>query len=158
LNEAARSCSNTNASKREREWEVAKAVKLPIHKWQCMSCGCKFKFHKTAKKHKCPNSKVACVLREAASRQALQATPVAKVDKPPALLTSYTPAKELTAWSKHPGPSNIDPRPAVTKELLEKKCQTGGLFIENVETGSCWQIQKEELEYFLRTECWKLFG
>ena len=46
---------------------------------------------KTAKKHKCPNSKVARVPREAASGQASQATPAAKQDKPAAPPTSYTP-------------------------------------------------------------------
>jgi predicted RNA-binding Zn-ribbon protein involved in translation (DUF1610 family) len=81
----------SRASKREREREAAKAAKLPTHERQCVSCGRKFNSRKTAKKHKCPNSKVVRMPREAASGQASQATPVARLDMPTAPPTSHAP-------------------------------------------------------------------
>ncbi|KAH9952379.1 hypothetical protein BGW80DRAFT_1322951 [Lactifluus volemus] len=51
----------SRASKREREREAAKAAKLPTRQRQCEACGRKFESRKTAKKHKCPNSKVVRV-------------------------------------------------------------------------------------------------
>ncbi|KAF8492807.1 hypothetical protein F5888DRAFT_1908982 [Russula emetica] len=145
----------SRASKREREREAAK---LPTRERQCAACGRKFESRKTAKKHKCPDSKVARVPREAAGGQASQATPAAKPDKPPAPLTSHTPTDKRSAWSKRPGPSNINPTPAVTGELLEKKRLPGGVFIENVNTGLRRQIREDQLAFYLGTEQWKLIG
>ena len=85
----------SRAAKREREREAAKAVKLPARERQCLACGRKFTSRKTASKHKCPNSKVERVRREAASGQASQATSMAQLDKPPATLTSEKPEKLL---------------------------------------------------------------
>jgi len=82
----------SRASKHEREQEAAKAVKLHTCEQQCMACGRKFASRKTARKHKCPSSKVVCVTREAAAGQASQATPAAKLDKPSAILTSHAPS------------------------------------------------------------------
>jgi len=56
----------TPKPKREREREAAKAAKLPPRKRQCLTCGCKFKSPKTARKHKCPKSKVVRVKEAAA--------------------------------------------------------------------------------------------
>ena len=81
----------SRAAKREREREAAKAVKLPARERQCLACGRKFTSRKTASKHKCPNSKVEHVRREAASGQASQATSMAQLDKPPATLTPPAP-------------------------------------------------------------------
>ncbi|KAF8484144.1 hypothetical protein F5888DRAFT_1894907 [Russula emetica] len=106
------------ASKREREREAAKAAKLPTHQRQCKACGRKFKSRKTAKKHKCSNSKVTCVPREAASGQASQATSAAKPDKPAAPLTSHTlTTQRHEALNVHAGPSNSNSTPPVTAEL-----------------------------------------
>ena len=114
-----RSC----ASKQEREREAAKAAKLPAHQRQCEACGRKFESRKTAKKHKCPKSKVVRVPREAASGQASQATPTAKADKPPALLTPHAPTT----------PSNNDGRPAVTGDSQAPPFQS--FTIQNTRTG-----------------------
>jgi predicted RNA-binding Zn-ribbon protein involved in translation (DUF1610 family) len=81
----------SRASKRERDREAAKAAKLPTRERQCVACGRKFNSRKTAKKHKCPNSKVVRVPREAASGQASQATPAAEPDKPAAPRTPHAP-------------------------------------------------------------------
>ena len=89
----------SRASKREREREAAKAVKLPMRERQCEACGRKFESRKTAKKHKCPKSKVVRVRKEAASGQASQATSTltAKMDKPPATLTPHAPTATRAA-------------------------------------------------------------
>ena len=109
-----RSC----ASKRERDWEAAKAAKLPTHQRQCESCGCKFESRKTAKKHKCPHSKVVRMKEEAASGQASQATSTAKVDKPPAILTPHAPiTRRREALDEPANPSNSDATPSVTGAL-----------------------------------------
>ena len=143
----------SRASKREREREAAKAAKLPTRQRQCETCGRKFESRKTAKKHKCPNSKVAHVPREAAIGQASQATPAVKQDKPAAPPTSYTPTDTPQAWSKRPSRSNNNPMPAVTEELQDTTSM-----IEAVETGARRRVRNEELEYFLGTERWKLLG
>jgi predicted RNA-binding Zn-ribbon protein involved in translation (DUF1610 family) len=100
-----RSC----ASKRERDREAAKAAKLLVCERQCVACGQKFASRKTASKHKCPNSKVEHVRREAASGKASQATPAAMADKPPATPTPHAPT----------APSNNISLPAVTGDLQD---------------------------------------
>ena len=97
----------SRAAKRERDREAAKAAKLPPRERQCMACGRKFKSRKTASKHKCPKSKVVRGGKEAASGQASEATPAAKLDKPPALLTDPTPPAPTD-------PSNSEALPVVT--------------------------------------------
>jgi len=57
----------SHAFKHEREWEAAKVAKLPTCQQQCMACGRKFKSCKTAKKHKCPKSKVEHVVMDLTS-------------------------------------------------------------------------------------------
>jgi predicted RNA-binding Zn-ribbon protein involved in translation (DUF1610 family) len=113
----------SRASKREREREAAKAAKLPARERQCVACGRKFESRKTAKKHKCPKSKVVRVGREAASGQASQATPAARLDKPSATLTPHAPST----------PSNNDGPPAVTGDLQEPPFQR--FTIQNIQTG-----------------------
>jgi hypothetical protein len=113
-----RSC----ASKCEREWEAAKAAKLPTCQRQCEACECKFKSCKTAKKHKCPNSKVVHMREEAASRQASQAIPAAELDKPPATPTHPAPTD----------PSHITSLPAVTGDLQDN---SPFMWIHSIETG-----------------------
>ena len=60
----------SRAAKQEREREAAKVAKQPPCERQCRACGRKFNSRKTASKHKCPNSKVECVRKEAASGEA----------------------------------------------------------------------------------------
>jgi hypothetical protein len=96
----------SRASKCEWEWEAAKAAHLSMCERQCVACGCEFESRKTAKKHKCPKAKVVRMGREAADGQALQATPTATLDKPPAIPTPRVP----TALS-----SNSNAAPVVTE-------------------------------------------
>jgi hypothetical protein len=99
----------SRASKREREREAAKAALLPTRERQCEACGRKFESRKTAKKHKCPHSKVTRVPKEAAAEQASPATPTATGIQPQAILTSPT----LTAITYN------DSIPAVTGDLQD---------------------------------------
>ncbi|KAH9956648.1 hypothetical protein BGW80DRAFT_1387278 [Lactifluus volemus] len=133
-----RSC----ASKREREREAAKAAKLPTRQQQCEACGRKFESRKTAKKHKCPNSKVVRVREEAASGQASQATPAAKLDKPPATPTPPAPTT----------PSYITSLPAVTGDSQDNSLL---MPIQHIETGQQLRIRKEEVPRYRDTGLWK---
>jgi predicted RNA-binding Zn-ribbon protein involved in translation (DUF1610 family) len=99
----------SRASKREREREAAKAALLSTRERQCVACGRKFESRKTAKKHKCPHSKVIRVPKAAATGQASPATPTATGNQPQAMLTSPT----LTAITYN------DSIPAVTGDLQE---------------------------------------
>jgi hypothetical protein len=101
----------SRAAKRERDREAAKAAKLPTRERQCGACGRKFASRKTASKHKCPNSKVERVRREAADRQASQATPPAQWDTLPAILTPHAPT----------APSHSYAQPAVTGDLQDDR-------------------------------------
>jgi len=152
-----RSC----ASKQEREREAAKAAKLPAHQRQCEACGRKFESRKTAKKHKCPSSKVVRVPREAASGQASQATPTAKVDTPPAPLTTHAPIAPVAGLKPH-APRHIIPTTAVTGELPQVRVFPQRLpehsFIENLYTGLIRQVPTDQLEYYVGTERWKVLG
>ena len=122
----------SRAAKREREREAAKVAKLPARERQCVACGRKFKSLKTASKHQCHNSKVERVGREEASRHASQATPVAKLDKPPTIITSHAPIS----------PPNIDSPPAVTGDLQDNSSMVP---IMHLQTGQKLQIPREEV-------------
>jgi predicted RNA-binding Zn-ribbon protein involved in translation (DUF1610 family) len=132
----------SRASKRERDREAAKVAKLPARERQCVACGRKFNSRKTASKHKCPNSKVERVGREAASGQASKATPAAKLDKPPAIITPHAPA----------APSNNESLPAVTGDLQDN---SRGVPIEHIHTGQQIRVRKEEIPRYKDTGLWK---
>jgi predicted RNA-binding Zn-ribbon protein involved in translation (DUF1610 family) len=133
----------SRASKRERDREAAKVAKLPARERQCVACGRKFNSRKTASKHKCPNSKVECVGREAASGKASQATPAAKMDKPPAIITPHAPI----------APSNNKSLPAVTGDLQDN---SGGIPIKHIHTGQQIRIPRKEGPRYKETGLWKL--
>jgi predicted Zn-ribbon and HTH transcriptional regulator len=137
----------SSASKRGREREAAKVAKLPTRKRQCLTCGCKFKSSKTAKKHKCPEAKVERVRREAASGQASQATsPAARLDMPTAT---------HQAWTNPPARSNNDDIPAVTGDLQVPL--PGTFLISHSETGALRRVNRKEWEEnFLLTGPWRL--
>jgi hypothetical protein len=80
---------------------------MPPRERQCESCGRKFKSRKTARKHKCPKSKVVRVSEKAGGGQASQAQPPPKQDKPAAPPAPPAPT----------APSNNTLRPAVTGDL-----------------------------------------
>jgi predicted Zn-ribbon and HTH transcriptional regulator len=95
------------AAKREWDREAAKAAQLPKPAQSCSQCGRGFKSRKTARKHKCPVSKVESVREEAAVVPAAQVAPPALPNKLAALITPRAP----------PAPSNSDPQPTVTGDL-----------------------------------------
>jgi predicted RNA-binding Zn-ribbon protein involved in translation (DUF1610 family) len=141
----------SRASKREREREAAKAAKLPTRERQCVACGRKFNSRKTAKKHKCPKSKVVRVPREAASGQASQATPAAELDRPPAPPTSNAPT----------APSNNAAIPAVTGDsLVVSPAREVRVFLMDREgipsLGLSQMIPHRDLDEYLATGHWRL--
>ena len=99
----------SHVAKQEREWEAAKVAKQPPRKWQCRACERKFNSYKTTSKHKCSNSKVEHMRKEAASGEALQPRPTAIEDMPPATPTPHAPSI----------PTNSSAIPAVTGALQE---------------------------------------
>ncbi|KAF8493766.1 hypothetical protein F5888DRAFT_1850646 [Russula emetica] len=129
----------SRAAKREREREAAKAAKQPPRERQCVACGRKFNSRKTTSKHKCPKSKVVHVPREAASRQASQATSLAQLDKPAAQITQHAP----------PAPTNSNAIPAVTGVWWE----TPPLLVPMVhtKTGLYRLMRREQVERSLAT-------
>jgi len=140
-----RSC----ASKREREREAVKVAKLPTHQRQCVACGRKFESRKTAKKHKCPKSKMVRVGREAASGQASQATPPAKLNKPPATITRHIPTTGFSeALNVHAVPPNNEPLPVVTEGSWDN---SGTVPISNPSTGQRIRIREEEVQRYKDT-------
>jgi hypothetical protein len=135
----------SHAAKQEREWEAAKAAKLPPCEWQCMACGHKFKSCKTASKHKCPKSKVVHVAKEAATGQASQATPTARLSTPAAPLTCHTPTT-LT---------NTMAIPPVTRDLGD----SGKVWVQAIlNPNFCRQLLWEELEHYLAMGTWTFLG
>lgn len=132
----------SRASKHEREREAAKAAKLPLRQRQCVACGRKFESRKTAKKHKCPKAKVEHVRKEAASGQASQATPAAKLDKPPATPTTHAPTTHPAAMQML---ANINIQPAVTGDLREGS-RPGIFQFKNKETGVTMKIRDTDCE------------
>jgi hypothetical protein len=92
------------AAKRERDCKAAKAAKLPKPEQSCSQCGRGFKSCKTARKHKCPVSKVESVREEAAVVPAAQVAPSALPNKPAAPITPHAPT----------APTNSIPLPEVT--------------------------------------------
>jgi hypothetical protein len=139
----------SRASKREREREAAKVAKLTPRERQCEACGRKFKSRKTARKHKCPKSKVVRVTEKAAEGQALQPTPPAKLDKPAAPLAPNAP----------PAPSNSNAAPVVTGgsqgQVPSRQLRTA----RHVQTGELRIPQsQEEWKVLAATGLWRLMG
>jgi hypothetical protein len=82
-----RSC----AAKREREREAAKVAKLPPCERSCLGCGRKFNSRKTAKKHKCSDSKVVRTKEAAVEGTSLHLAPPTKPIKPAAPIPPRAP-------------------------------------------------------------------
>ena len=95
----------SRAAKREREREAAKAAQLPPRERQCVACGRKFNSRKTARKHKCPRSKVVRIPEKAAEKQVSHPPLPANLDKPRPLPTPIAPTAP---------PSNSYALPVVT--------------------------------------------
>ena len=146
----------SRASKHEREREAAKAAKaakLPMRQRQCKACGRKFKSCKTAKKHKCPKSKVVCVAKEAATGQASQATPRARSDTPLAKPPPHAPAAWLhDALNERMRSSNNEPLPVVTEGSQDNSNMVP---IYNPTTGQCMRIRKDKVQRYKDTGQWR---
>ena len=99
----------SRAAKRERDREAAKAAKLPPRERQCEACGRKFNSHKTASKHKCSESKVVSVRKEAAIVPAKMVAPTPLSNKQTAPITPHAPA----------APTNSSSLPVVTGNSLD---------------------------------------
>ena len=95
----------SRASKREREREAAKAANQTPCERQCVACGRKFNSRKTARKHKCPKSKVVRISEKGAKEQVSQTPPPARLDKPPPPPAPPAPT----------APTHSNPLPVVTE-------------------------------------------
>jgi hypothetical protein len=110
----------SRAAKREQEWEAAKVAKLPPHERSCLGCGCKFNSRKTAKKHKCSDSKVVRTKEAAVEGTSLRLAPPTKPIKPAAPIPPCAPPAPVQRVQScirmsFPEPRNAGPsRPAVT--------------------------------------------
>jgi hypothetical protein len=84
---------------------------------QCQACGRKFASRKTARKHKCKDSKVVRVPPAAAVGQVLRPKPTANEDKPHAQHTANLPTDPVAAYFAKT--SNSNTIPAVTGDSRE---------------------------------------
>ncbi|KAH9075640.1 hypothetical protein EDB83DRAFT_2515324 [Lactarius deliciosus] len=98
----------SRASKQERDREAAKAAQLPPRERECLTCGCKFKSRKTAKKHKCArHSKVVREKEAGASGSSSHPAPLAQLNRPAPPLTPLAPT----------APTHSSAAPPVTRDL-----------------------------------------
>jgi hypothetical protein len=81
----------SRAAKREREQEAAKVAKLPPCERSCLGCRRKFNSWKTAKKHKCSDSKVVRTKEAAMEGTSLRPAPPTRLIKPAALIPPRAP-------------------------------------------------------------------
>ncbi|KAF8259594.1 hypothetical protein EI94DRAFT_1706990 [Lactarius quietus] len=94
----------SRAAKRERDREAAKVASLPAHERICVKCGCKFASRKTAKKHKCSDSKVVRVKEVEGARVELRPVPIAKLSKPASSITPHAPTAKPSAMQARADP------------------------------------------------------
>jgi predicted Zn-ribbon and HTH transcriptional regulator len=81
----------SRAAKREQEREATKMAKLPPRERSCLGCGRKFNSQKTAKRHKCPDSKVVRTKEAAVEGSSLHPIPPTKPIMPAALIPPRAP-------------------------------------------------------------------
>jgi hypothetical protein len=110
-----------HAAKRERECEAAKVASSPPRMQQCQACGRKFASRKTARKHKCKDSKVVHVPPVAVGGQVSHPKPLIIVVKPCALLTANIPTDPVAAYFARniAKVSHSHTMPVVTGDLRE---------------------------------------
>jgi predicted RNA-binding Zn-ribbon protein involved in translation (DUF1610 family) len=105
----------SRAAKREREREADKMAHLPTHERSCLGCGRKFNSQKTAKKHKCPDSKVVRT-KEAAvvgtSSRLVPPTKPIKLAAPIPPRAPIAPARPARPQPRRPLPAASTFRPA----------------------------------------------
>jgi hypothetical protein len=81
----------SRAAKREQEREATKMAKLPPRERSCLGCGRKFNSQKTAKRHKCSDSKVVRTKEAAVEGSSLHPIPPTKPIMPAALIPPRAP-------------------------------------------------------------------
>ncbi|KAI0279252.1 hypothetical protein BC826DRAFT_1081429 [Russula brevipes] len=134
----------SQAAKREREREAAKAAKLPPRERQCMACGRKFKSRKTARKHKCPNSNVVRSPEKAAVGPVSRTTPPALLDKPAAPIAPPAPTP----------PTHSTAIPTVTGDLWDTN-PSGPWFFHHHRTGKRMGVRtRKDAEELLASGEW----
>jgi hypothetical protein len=105
----------SRAAKREREREADKMAHLPTCERSCLGCGRKFNSRKTAKKHKCPDSKVVRT-KEAAvvgtSSRLVPPTKPIKLAAPIPPRAPIAPARPARPQPRRPLPAASTFRPA----------------------------------------------
>jgi predicted RNA-binding Zn-ribbon protein involved in translation (DUF1610 family) len=105
----------SHAAKREREREADKMAHLPTRERSCLGCGRKFNSRKTAKKHKCPDSKVVRT-KEAAvvgtSSRLVPPTKPIKLAAPIPPRAPIAPARPVRPQPRRPLPAASTSRPA----------------------------------------------
>jgi hypothetical protein len=122
----------SRAAKREREREAAKVAKLPPCERSCLGCGRKFNSRKTAKKHKCSDSKVVRTKEAAVEGTSLCLAPPTKPIKPAAPIPPHAPIAPARpvrsrmnpripgAGTSRPAPPHSTVAPPVTGVLVDK--------------------------------------
>jgi hypothetical protein len=96
----------SRAAKREREREADKMAHLPTRERSCLGCGRKFNSRKTAKKHKCSDSKVVRTKEAAVEGTSSRLVPPTK----PITLAAPIPPRAPIALAR-PVRSGMKPRP-----------------------------------------------
>ncbi|KAF8258138.1 hypothetical protein EI94DRAFT_1708250 [Lactarius quietus] len=94
----------SRAAKRERDREATKVASLLACKQICVKCGRKFASRKTAKKHKCSDSKVVRVKEAEGARVELRPVPIAKPSKPASSITPHAPTATSSAMQARADP------------------------------------------------------
>jgi hypothetical protein len=123
----------SRAAKREQDREAAKAAHLPTRERSCLGCGHKFNSRKTAKKHKCSDSKVVRTKEAAGEETSSRLVPPPKLIKPAAPIpprAPIAPARPVRAGMKprlrpeagpsRPAPPHSTVAPPVTGVLADK--------------------------------------
>jgi predicted RNA-binding Zn-ribbon protein involved in translation (DUF1610 family) len=118
---------------REREREADKMAHLPTRERSCLGCGRKFNSRKTAKKHKCPDSKVVRTKEAAVEGTSSRLVPPTKpitlaapipprAPIAPARLvrSRMNPRPRPEAGSSRPAPPHSTVAPPVTGVLADK--------------------------------------
>ncbi|KAF8270668.1 hypothetical protein EI94DRAFT_1698647 [Lactarius quietus] len=94
----------SRAVKHERDREAAKVASLPARERTCVKCGRKFASRKTAKKHKCSDSKVVCVKEAEGARVESRPVLIAKPSKPASSFTPHAPTITPSTLQTLPNP------------------------------------------------------
>jgi hypothetical protein len=130
----------SRAAKREREREAAKAAKLPPCERECLTCGRKFQFRKTAKKHKCSkDSKVVRGKEVAVVLSGLHPALTTKLIKPVAPITPPVPT----------APSHSNVAPPVTGDLGGRSIFFPSLLQPPINSDQLGRMQSQDIRFLM---------